>query len=371
MMSEAQECVPSSGPARRNLYHELLDAAGRQNRPVSAHFEITYRCNHTCPYCYNAIDPRHRELSTEECLRVVNLMGDFNTLFVTLTGGEPLLRKDFFTIAEEIKRRHMAIRIYTNGFLIDEAMADRMKKLNPLEFGISIHGADGPTHDRETRVRGSLDKLVNGVRHLKKRGLKVILKTPITHWNQHQVRDIKALADSLGCPILFDPIITARDDGNRDPLRYAASEDFLRRWFSEEFKDVRPDKDPWRRELDKEANNCKVGSGTYAVDPYGYVYPCVAWRRRLSNVRDIQSLAELWRTSTELEDVLDIARRIPKELLKKHEAGAYAVFCPGAAEREVGSGIKFYPAAELQARMRKEAYEPLLNAPAEVAGGGE
>jgi len=367
-MSEAMACAPSGKPST-NPYKDLQAKAEQSRQPLQAHFEITYRCNHTCPYCYNAIDPRHKELTTEECLRVVNMVADFGTLFLTLTGGEPLLRKDFFTIAEEAKRRHLALRIYTNGFLVDEAMADRIKKIQPLEIGISLHGADAATHDRETRVRGSLDKLVAGVRHLKKRGLRVLLKTPITGWNQHQVREIKQLAESLGCPALFDPIITARDDGNRDPLRYAAGEEFLRRWFSEEYQDVRLDAKPWRRQLEQESNNCKVGSGTYAVDPYGYIYPCVAWRRRLANIRDVTSLSELWNNSKELEDVLEIARRIPKEL-QKHEAGAYAVFCPGAAEREVGNATKFYPAAEMQARIRKEAWEPLLNITPAVAGGG-
>lgn len=369
-MSDAQECVPDEKVNGKNPYLELMDSASTQNRPMQGHFEITYRCNHTCPYCYNAIDPRHRELSTEECLRVVNMMADFGTLFLTLTGGEPLLHQDFFKIAYEAKRRHMAIRIYTNGYLIDGEMADRLKKLNPLELGISLHGADGPTHDRETRVRGSLDKLITGVRHLRERGLKVILKTPITNWNQHQVRDMKKLAGSLDAPLLFDPVITARDDGNRDPLRYSATDDFLRRWFSEEFKDVRPDSKPWKRELKKELNNCKVGSGTYAIDPYGYVYPCVAWRRRLANIRDLESLEALWKSSEELQDVLDIARRLPRETLKDHDAGAYAVFCPGAAERETGSAMKFYPAADIQARMRKEAYEPLLNIRSTASAGG-
>ncbi len=368
-MPDAMECTPDHKSNGTNPYQQLINSRERRKRPLQGHFEITYRCNHTCPYCYNAIDPRHKELSTEECLRVVNMMADFGTLYLTLTGGEPLLHKDFFAIAYEAKRRHMAVRIYTNGFLIDEKMAERMNELQPLEFGISIHGADGPTHDRETRVRGSLDRLIAGVRHLKARGLKVILKTPITSWNQHQVRDIKRLADSLECPQLFDPIITARDDGNRDPLRFTATEDFLRRWFSEEFRDVRSESKPWRRELDKETNNCKVGSGTYAIDPYGFIYPCVAWRRRLANVREIGSLEELWSSSKQLEEIMDVARRLPQETLKDHEAGAYAVFCPGAAEREVGSAMKFYPSAEIQARIRKEAFEPLLNIKSAVTAG--
>jgi MoaA/NifB/PqqE/SkfB family radical SAM enzyme len=359
-MSEAMACAPSSKPKAANLYLSLMDQRARINRPLSGHFEITYRCNHTCPYCYNAIDPRLRELNTEEALRVVNMMADFGTLYITLTGGEPLLRKDFFVLAEEAKRRHMAVRIYTNGFLIDGAMADRIRKLAPLEVGISLHGADAATHDRETRVRGSLERLVAGVRHLRQRGLKVLLKTPITANNQNQLREMKKLAESLDTPIIFDPVITARDDGNRDPLRYGATEEFLRRWFSEEFVDVRTDPKPWRRALEKEESNCKVGSGTYAIDPYGYIYPCVAWRRRLANVRDVESLAQVWDTSGELQEVLDISRRIPRETLQKHEAGAYAVFCPGAAEREAGSPLKFYPAADLQARIRKEKYGPLL-----------
>src|SRR5712675_617950 len=135
--------------------------------PMSALFELTFVCNHACSFCYNC-PTGQKEMNTAEVIDTLRKLAEFNILYLTLSGGEPLVRRDFFEIAEAARSLGFALRIYTNGFLIDEAMAKRIKAVaNPVEIEISIHGAKPETHDRLTCVPGSFMKIVAAARYLR------------------------------------------------------------------------------------------------------------------------------------------------------------------------------------------------------------
>jgi len=201
--------------------------------PMSALFELTFVCNHACSFCYNCPTGR-KEMSTAEIFDALRKMADFNILYLTLTGGEPLVRKDFFDIARRSRELGFALRIYTNGYLIDEPMARKIKEIaNPLEMEISIHGAKPETHEKLTCVPGSLQRVIDAVKHLRAQGVKVNLKCPVTRANQDEVLDMHRLARDLGAVIIFDPVITPRDDGDKDPLSLMATDEFLKRYWSD------------------------------------------------------------------------------------------------------------------------------------------
>src|SRR5882672_1566500 len=109
--------------------------------PMSALFELTFVCNHACSFCYNCLTGQ-KEMSTAEMFDALQKLADFNILYLTLTGGEPLVRRDFFEIARRARELGFALRIYTNAYLIDQPMAKKIKEIaNPVEMEISIHGA--------------------------------------------------------------------------------------------------------------------------------------------------------------------------------------------------------------------------------------
>src|SRR5881409_208714 len=140
---------------------------------MSALFELTFVCNHACSFCYNC-PTGQREMTTTEVFAALQKLADFNILYLTLTGGEPLVRRDFFDIARRARELGFALRIYTNAYLIDEPMAIRIKEIaNPVEMEISIHGAKSETHEKLTCVPGSFQRVVNAVRHLRAQGIKV------------------------------------------------------------------------------------------------------------------------------------------------------------------------------------------------------
>ena len=339
-----------------NPYQAMIARRWKAAAPYSALFELTYVCNHACSFCYNC-PTGEKELGTEQVFEALRKIADFGVLFLTLSGGEPLCRKDFFAIAAEARRLHFAIRVYTNGYLIDEAVAERLaEEVRPFEMEISLHGARPGTHEALTRVPGSFVNLVAGVRALRKRGIKVLLKTPITKMNMSELREMKVLADDLGAGIHFDPVVTPKDDGDQEPLQMGADEAFLKRWWSDEFLDVREEKVPVRRDDREIAAVCGTGRSGFAVDPYGNIYPCVQWRRKVANILEISSLRDVWKGSPVLAEVRRVAEEIPRTTLKNSDVGEFTAFCAGVAWLQTGDPTRMYPQAELTARIRKKAY---------------
>ncbi len=339
-----------------NPYQEMIARRWKAASPHSALFELTFVCNHACSFCYNC-PTGERELETEQVFEVLRKIADFGVLFLTFSGGEPLCRKDFFAIAAEARRLHFAIRVYTNGYLIDEAVAERLAtEARPFEMEISLHGAGPGTHEAMTRVPGSFARLVAAVRALRKRDIKVLLKTPITKRNRDELREIKALAVDLDAAIHFDPVVTPKDDGDQEPLRMGADEEFLKRWWSDEFLDVREEKVPARRDDREIAAVCGAGRAGFAVDPYGNLYPCVQWRRKVANLLEISSLRDVWKDSPVLAEVRRVAEEIPKTTLRDSDVGEFTAFCAGVAWLQTGDPTRMYPQAEMTARSRKRAY---------------
>ena len=166
--------------------------------PRNAFIELTKHCNLACVHCY-VVDNTHRnELSTDEVKRLLDDLAREGFLFLTLTGGEVLLRRDFFELAWHAKRLRFAVTVFTNGTLVTDEIADQFAELSPYLFEISLHGATPETCDAATAVDGSYAQILAGVRRLRARGLPVRLKANVLDINTGDVHRVARLAKELG-----------------------------------------------------------------------------------------------------------------------------------------------------------------------------
>jgi MoaA/NifB/PqqE/SkfB family radical SAM enzyme len=351
----------SEAAAQPTPYRRLVEKAFADAIPLSAQFEITYRCNHLCTFCYNSPNGA-RELTTPQIFDALRKIADFGVLYLTITGGEALCHKDFFKIADEARRLGMVLRIYSNGYLLaDKAMVRKVKALHPMEVEISLHGATAETHEALTRIKGSFQKTLTGVRNLREAGIKVQLKTPITKLNQGELYQIRDIGESLGAYVLFDAVITPKDDGSQDPLALRADDAYLTRYWSEDYLALHGGRLPPKTNhcaSDRVEANCGTGRSGFTIDPYGNILPCVAFRRKVANILEIGSLEEIWRTSPVLHEVRDLAVEARRRL-NEHEDGPYFTFCLGVAETQMGNPLALYPQAEVNARAVRRAYDLL------------
>ena len=352
----------SGPPAPQALdpYRRLLNYAFAQAIPLACQIEITYRCNHLCTFCYNS-PTGQREMTTPQIFEALRKIQEFGVLYLTLTGGEAMCHKDFFAIATEVRRLNMALRVYTNGYLLaDRKTVARLGELDPLEVEISIHGARPDTHDALTRIRGSFAKTLQAIGNLVEAGIKINLKCPITRLNQGELFEIRDLGERFGQAVKFDAVITPKDDGDLGPLALRADEEFIRKYWVEWYSELHRGKLPPRQNhcAAEGGANCGTGRSGFTVDPYGNVLPCVAFRRKAANILEIESLDSIWRTSPVLNQVRDLAVEARRKL-DEHPEGPYFTFCLGVAENQTGDPLAIYPQAEINARAVRRHYDLL------------
>jgi heme d1 biosynthesis radical SAM protein NirJ len=170
-------------------------AAGRHARGPVVIWNLIRRCNLTCKHCYaQSADHEYAgELSTQEVFSTLVDLKAAGVPALILSGGEPLLRPDFFEIAQRAKELGFHVSLSSNGTLIDEAMADRIAAFGFDYVGISLDGLKA-THDKFRRLDGAFDLSLAGVRLLHARGIKVGLRYTMTALNGH---DFPALLELM------------------------------------------------------------------------------------------------------------------------------------------------------------------------------
>ena len=345
----------------KTAYRRMVETAFAQSVPLSAQFEITYRCNHLCTFCYNS-PTGQRELGTEQIFEILKKISDFGVLYLTLTGGEPLCHRDFYAIAGEVRRLGMALRIYSNGYLMsDPKVIEKIIALTPMEVEISLHGARPESHEAMTRIKGSFAKTVKAIELLSQAGQKLMLKCPVTRLNQEELFQVKEIGDRANTFVTFDTVITPKDDGDPGPLSLRPTDEFLERYWAEDFVKLHNGRLPPRADhCAPEGTEAVCGAARtgFTVDPYGNMYPCVAFRRKIGNLLEIDTIDDIWKDSPVLNQVRGLGVEA-RDNLNQREDGQYFMFCMGVAETQLGDPLAIYPQAEINARAVERAYELL------------
>jgi AdoMet-dependent heme synthase len=317
------------------LMQEMNAKALRLGIPLSVQLDLTYRCNERCVHCYLDHDD-HGEMTTQEIKGLLDQLAGAGVFFLTMSGGEILLRKDFFDILEYARALLFCVKLKTNAILIRERQADRIRSLGVDSIQISIYSHRPEIHDAITKVPGSLRRSLDAIRFLRAQGLKVIIANVLMLQNIHDYPGVKALAADLGVAFTIDPTITPRMDGDRSILSLNINQDSLRKVFSDEalVGDVQEFCAPPKQadEDDLDGLPCSAGHSACYVSPYGDVYPCVQFPLPSGNVRRT-SFLDIWRHSEQLNEVRSIRTRdLPSCSRCVHVVGCTR--CPGLAYME-------------------------------------
>ncbi|HVG10016.1 MAG TPA: radical SAM protein [Thermoanaerobaculia bacterium] len=326
----------------------ILSKAWRDNLLFSVLVELTYRCNLDCFFCYNDLGLRGEPLTTEQYLRFFEDLRDLQVMNLTLSGGEPLAHPDFLKLGARARQLGFVVRVKSNGHALHGEMARRLRdEVDPFLVELSLHGANAATHDRQTRVPGSFERLLANLREVLDLGIRVKINSTLTRWNENEAEGMLDLAAGLGLPIQIDPEVTPRDDGDREPLSIAPTREGVRRLFALQAAGsvaVGPDDGTVPVPVEK---HCGAGSAGIAVDPFGNVYPCVQWRRSVGNLHR-QSIREIWTGSADLQEVRGITAEAKRVVEGYGPSGAFLNFCPGSAAVRTGDPLQVYPEAELR-----------------------
>lgn len=166
-------------------------------QPITGVWEITMGCNMRCGHCGSSCEnPLPDELTTEEAFKVCDSMGKLGMSWVTLSGGEPLTRKDWPLLAERLRKNGVIPNIITNGWLMTEEIIKTAKEKGVGTFAISLDGLKN-THDR-IRKEGSYDRTMEAFRMMNRLGQTSGAITTVMNENIDQLDELKEVLINNG-----------------------------------------------------------------------------------------------------------------------------------------------------------------------------
>jgi AdoMet-dependent heme synthase len=337
-------------------------------------WELTRRCNLACVHCRASSErgPYPGELSTQECLRVMDEIGTFSRPVIILTGGEPLLRADIFDLARYGSDKGFRMVMATNGTLITEETIARMKDSGIQRISVSIDGPDAEAHDTFRKVKGAFENSLRGIEAARRQGLDFQINTTITRANLRLIPDILRLAVDLGAVAhhIFLLVPTGRgkdlkdqeisaleyeqtlhwfyDQRDRVPLQLKATcaphyYRILRQRAKKEGKKV----DVQKFGLDATTRGCLGGLAFCFISHLGQVQPCGYLELDCGNVRE-RPFPEIWAHS-------DVFQRL-------RDTDAYQGKCGRCEFRKVCGGCRaraFETSGDYMAEEPYCVYEPI------------
>ena len=208
--------------------------AYKLGRPSDVIWNITNRCNLLCDHCYMAADAHTdpNELSDEETIALVRQMGERKLPALFLSGGEPMMRSNFWEILELARSYDIRVTVSTNCTLVTRDAAKRLKANGIDWIATSLYG---PTdfHDAMVRVPGTRDRVIEAIKILREEGVGVAIKTAISQDTWPHIYDLIAEAKALDVGLMyFCDLITAgrsegEDDGRITPEQWRELADFI------------------------------------------------------------------------------------------------------------------------------------------------
>lgn len=202
----------------------------KQRRPLSGQLELTYRCNLNCVHCYcKGSEDKKKELTTFQWKKIINEIYKEGCLFLCFTGGEPLIREDFWEIYAYAKQKGFIITIFTNSLFFNEKIIRYLEKSPPFALEITLNGITKNTYEAITQVKGSFERAMGVIKKIAKMKLPLIIKSNCLKQNKNEISKIKEFTDRLlgkrknKWKFKYDPMIYARLNQDTAPCKYRLS----------------------------------------------------------------------------------------------------------------------------------------------------
>ncbi|MGD0885326.1 MAG: radical SAM protein [Thermodesulfovibrionales bacterium] len=306
-------------------------------KPKWIAWEITRRCNLKCVHCRSSSELEvkgHPDLPTEEAFRIIDDIAGYAQPVIVLSGGEPLMRRDVFDIAQYGTGKGLRMCLATNGTLINDDLCGKIKEAGIRIVSLSLDGSTEEFHDNFRNEKGAFAGMVNAARLFRQHGIEFIINSSFTKRNQEEIPNVYKLAKELGATAWYMFMIVPTGRGEEIMNELISKEDYeeILEWHYEMEKDehdmlVRPTCAPhyYRVVLQKAkeegvsferrtlkfstggSKGCIAGQLICLINVDGDVLPCSYFPQAAGNVKT-QSFKEIWENSELFRDLRDFKK---------------------------------------------------------------
>lgn len=278
------ECTQTQWLSDEAYLKQLHQKVTAQRIPLSGSLELTRRCNLKCVHCYlggpeEKQDGFNPELNTAQWIGIIDQITEAGCLHLLITGGEPLLRKDFAEIYTHAKTNGLVVTLFTNGTLIDVGVLELFEDLPPHDVEISLYGATPETYEKITGVKGSFAKCIDNVKRLLDHNITLRLKTILMTHNHHEFDAIQQMAEEFRVKFRFDAAIFPAFGGDQTPVRLRVDPKEAIEMELSDKKRLKQLQDFFFKMKDIQVPdslyNCSAGLTAFHIDAYGNLQPCL------------------------------------------------------------------------------------------------
>lgn len=311
--SKVKVDISKDNPDNTNEFFEKHES--EVNRLTSVHIEITSKCNERCIHCYIPHEKKIKTLDTENIYSLLKQCKDMNVLHITLSGGEPMLHKDFCDILKQCREYDFSVSVLTNLTLLTDEVVTEMKLNGLLGVQTSLYSTVPVIHDSITKMTGSFKKTESSILKLVENDIPLQISCPVMKQNKNCYRDVIEWAKKYGVAVSYDYALIAEYDhsnkiiGNRlslnevsDVIKDKSSND---KNYLDRLKDDLVNKS----HVDPEDPICSICSVSVCIAENGNVYPCAGWQYCvLGNILET-SLNDVWHFSRKINLLRMIKRK--------------------------------------------------------------
>lgn len=293
--------------ASSSHFVRLLLEAEERFIPLEISLELTHRCNFSCEHCYIPDHALADGIAPPRLLSLLEELAELGTLFITMTGGEVFARRDWHQIASRARELGFSLRLFSNGALIDESVADRVKAL-AAAVEVSLYSMKPEVFERITRQEGSLGRTLRGIELLRERGVEVKIKVPIMTHNLGQEREVLEYARRVGAGFASDPRILHRKDGDTEPTHLQVDQGDLICYYRDPSSEYVSPEECAAKPHREDGILCAAGIRLANITASGDVMACNVLPGSAGNVNR-QPFREIWEGSPWFARLRSIRRR--------------------------------------------------------------
>lgn len=295
------------------LEKSMIKYAAAKSVPINGSFELLPLCNMNCKMCYvrlsrEEMEQNGRLRTSDEWLSLAEQMQKAGTLFLLLTGGEPLLYPEFKKLYLGLKKLGVYITVNTNGTLLNEEWADFFAANKPRRINMTLYGADEKAYTDLCRYPGGFEKTMNAFRLLKKRNVPAKISFSATRNNVSCLEDIYRIGkeldmlvetDTYMIPALKERGLPISEQSRLEPEQAAAARFEIMRYdrtpeMTREYIDAVLKRIDETNTTYPDGVSCLAGNCGFTVNWKGEMKPCVTFDEPAVSVFEV-GFEEAWR----------------------------------------------------------------------------